>query len=413
VEKKQNPVIDELTGLPILSSVYKRIEEELNNKQQVGFLYFDVVQFVQLEEKYSHQKCRELLKIIGETLQMQRGHLYRDEDLVVVGGQGIDYFVLFLFSPPRRKEHFANHDLKLISTRIKQKLQNVINERSDEIGIEESIDFHTGYTVIKKDPHMQVERLIYESRKEAGFKAQLEEIMIQFISNVSHELRTPLTSIKGYTETLLEGAMSDEQLCQRWLSIILDEAQRMERLINDLLDLSMLEAEQVEMNFKQVDLKKLTTNVIEILHPLAAKEDVKLSAKFTDDFPYVIVDEDRLKQVLLNLIHNAIKYSPRGQEVCVQGKKLVREVEITITDKGCGIPQVHLNKIFEQFYRVDKNQMGKAAGRGLGLAIARHIVESHGGTIGAYSERGEGSTFYFKIPLDLIKPTEEMEMLIG
>ncbi len=397
---------DELTGLPILSDVYAHVKTQLIDRDEVGFLYFDIVNFRRLEEKYSFQKCQNLLKLVGFTLKQQKGKLYRDEDLVVVGGKGLDYFVLFLFSPPRRKDSFANHDLKLISTRIKQKMKNVIDENADLIGIDEEIDFHTGYTVIKDDPYMEVERLIYEARKEAGFKAQLEEIMVQFIANISHELRTPLTSIKGYTETLLEGAMKDTSLCERWLQIIYDESQRLERLINDLLDLSMLEAEQVELHFKSIDIRKLIENVLSVLHHLAQKENVEL-VMHSEDVPDVVVDEDRMKQVLLNLIHNAVKYSPKGEKVVVEVKKLTREVQISISDKGVGIPQNHLNRIFERFYRVEKDRAGKSGGRGLGLAIARHIVEVHGGTIGATSNPGEGSTFYFTVPTDLVFPRDE------
>jgi signal transduction histidine kinase len=400
-QKKIKEVIDDLTGLPILSNAFEKIQKEINQNGQVGFIYFDVVEFCQLEEKYNFFKCRELLRLIGETLKKQKGILYRDEDLIVAGGQGLDFFILFLFSPPRRKEHFTNHDMKLISTRIKQKLQHVIDENSDVLGIDENIDFHTGYTVIKKDPNMHIERLIHEARKEAGFKSQLEEIMIQFISNVSHELRTPLTSIKGYTETLLGGAMVNPDLCQRWLEIIYDEAERLERLINDLLDLSMLEAEQVELNFKQMDICRTIINVCEILHPLAAKENVNIACDFADDIPEITADEDRMTQVLLNLLHNAIKYSPRDKEICVQVSLVSGRVRVDVSDSGCGIPQKHLDKVFERFYRVDKEHIGKAAGRGLGLAIARHIVESHGGTIGAISRKGTGSTFYFTLPVDL------------
>jgi signal transduction histidine kinase len=114
-----------------------------------------------------------------------------------------------------------------------------------------------------------------------------------------------------------------------------------------------------------------------------------------------------MKQVLLNLIHNAVKYSPKGDCVKIEVKKLVREVQVSISDKGVGIPQNHLNRIFERFYRVEKDRAGKTGGRGLGLAIARHIVEVHGGTIGANSNPGEGSTFYFTIPTDLVFPRDE------
>jgi len=403
-------VYDEFTNLPILSSVYKQIEIQLKKRDEVGFLYFDIINFRWFEEKYGYAKCRELLKLVGNTLKRQKGKLYRDEDLVVVGGKGLDYFVLFLFSPPRRKEKFANHDLKLISTRIRQKLKHIIDEHNDVLQFDEEIDFHTGYTVIEEDPYMEVERLIYEAGREAGFKAQLEEIMVQFIANVSHELRTPLTSIKGYAETLLSGAMNDTELCHRWLQIIYDESQRLERLINDLLDLSMLEAEQVELHFKSIDIRKVINRVISILHPLATKENIGIKTDYEENLPLVFVDEDRMKQVLLNLIHNAVKYSPEGSDVTIEASRNEREIQVSISDQGTGIPQSHLNRIFERFYRVEKDKTGKTGGRGLGLSIARHIVEIHGGTIGATSRPGKGSTFRFTIPLEPIFPVDEEEI---
>lgn len=405
------PEKDEITGLPLLSTVFEIIQTELDENEEVGFLYFDIIQFRELEDKYGYEKCQELLGLVGKTLLSQKGRLYRHEDLFVHGGKGIDYFILFLFSPPRRKDRFANHDLKLISTRIQQKLYDVVNENHDILEIDEEIDFHTGYTVIKKDPHMKVERLIYEARKEAGFKSQLEEIMIQFISNVSHELRTPLTSIKGYAETLLEGAMNDKKLCSRWLSIINDEAQRLERLINDLLDLSMLEAEQAEMHFKELDIQPVIKQVISILHPVAQKSNVKVTFRKVKNIPLLMFDEDRIKQVLLNLIHNAIKYSPEDEKVTIRVRKLKREVEIGISDKGCGIPKNHQKRIFERFYRIEKSTKGKKTGRGLGLAIAQQIVETHGGTIGVRSNKGEGSTFYIKLPTDMIIPVGNAEVI--
>lgn len=403
--KKPSPKIklDDTTGLPILSSVYKHIENHFKERDEAGFLYFDIVNFRGLEEKFGFMKCRDILKTVGETLTSQKGKLYRDQDLVVVGGKGLDYFVLFLFSPPRKKKSFANHDLKLISARIHQKLKNVATEKAHELEIKDGVDFHTGYTVIKADPFMDVERLIYEARKEAGFKAQLEEVMVQFIANITHELRTPLTSIKGYAETLLEGAMDNPELCARWLKVIYDESGRLERLINDLLDLSMLEAEQVELDFKKIDIRQVINTVISILIPQAAKGNVKIAVKFEEDIPLVVVDEDRIKQVLVNLIHNAIKYSPPGTVVGIGLKKLEREIEISISDEGPGIPKNHLHRIYERFYRVEKD---RRKGRGLGLAIAQHIVEIHGGTIGASSKVGKGSTFFFTLPTDFIFPAE-------
>lgn len=406
---KSNPRIDPLTGLEILSSVYDKIDTQLWIREEVGFLYFDVVQFKHLESTYGRNACRILLKILGETLNQQRGKLFRDEDLVAIGGPGSDYFVIFLFSPPRRKETFAIHDLKLISYRVLQKLQNVLNEEAVKLGIREKIDFHTGYTILLPDPRIPVERLIYEAQKEAALKSQMEEIMAQFVSNVSHELRTPLTCIKGYVETLLEGAMNDEETCKKFLGVINDEAERLTRLINDLLDLSMIEAKQVEMHFKQIDVGKVVEDTITILHPFAQKKNVKVVVEIPSKADPVTADEDRIRQVLINLLDNAIKYSPPGGKVKIKVKKNEKDLIVTVTDSGTGIPDNEMSRIFERFYRVEKGRSAKLGGRGLGLAIAKHIIEAHGGTITVNSKLGKGSKFIFTLPTDEMWAAEDEE----
>jgi len=408
ITKQGDCIRDELTGLPVLSSIYHKVSEELARRREVGFLYFDVVQFREFQATYGTELCNALLKTLGETLSDQRGRLFRDEDLVAIGGPGTDYFVIFLFSPPRRKEQFANHDLKLISTRVLQKLTYILNEEAQRRGVKEKVDFHTGYTIISFDPQLSVEKLIFEAQKESALKSQLEEIMVQFISNVSHELRTPLTCIKGYAETLLEGAMKDPELCARWLQIIGDEAQRLERLINDLLDLSMIEAKQVEMRFKVMDIGKLIRDVAAVLHPIAQKNGVKIRVEVAENLPELKADADRLKQVLLNLVDNAVKYSgPKGR-VRIRAEVMGPDVAVSVIDSGVGIPEGERDLIFERFYRVEKGRSAKHGGRGLGLAIAKHIVEAHGGAISVKSSLNKGSTFVFRLPIeDIWEPEEE------
>ncbi|HEY4000175.1 MAG TPA: diguanylate cyclase, partial [Candidatus Xenobia bacterium] len=160
--------VDELTGLPVLSAIYPRVRSELKKREEAGFLFFDVVGFRNLQIKYGKAACNEILKALGETFDEQRGKLFRDEDLVAVGGPGADYFVVFLFSPPRRKEKFSSYDLKLISYRILQKLGNIVKEEAAKLGIVDTIDFHSGYTVLVHDPKIKTERLVTEAQKEAA-----------------------------------------------------------------------------------------------------------------------------------------------------------------------------------------------------------------------------------------------------
>jgi signal transduction histidine kinase len=402
--------VDEQTGLPVLSAIYPRVRTELKKREEVGFLFYDVVAFRQLQSKYGKQACAALLRALGETFQEQRGKLFRDEDLVAIGGPGADYFVIFLFSPPRRKEKFSSYDLKLISYRVLQKLSNVVKEEAAKQGIKDTIDFHSGYTVLMHDPKIKTERLVHEAQKEAALKSQLETVMVQFISNVSHELRTPLTCIRGFAETLLEGGLSDPDLSKRWLQIINDEAQRLENLIKDLLDISMIEARQVQMRFRKADLRRMAEEIHAVLQPYAQKNEVELSLHVPKSMPTVVADEDRLRQVIINLIDNAIKYSPHRTPVRIEVTSNSKDAMLSVVDRGAGIPASELTHIFERFYRVEKGVSSKYSGRGLGLAIAKHIVEAHGGSIKVESEVGKGSKFTIHLPLeDVPVPVEEEE----
>ncbi|MCD6309421.1 MAG: diguanylate cyclase [Candidatus Eremiobacteraeota bacterium] len=398
-------IYDSLTNLPLTTSILPRVKEQLEKKDQIGFLYFDVVRFNTLEKTYGREVCNHLLGVIGRTMGEQRGKLYREEDVIAVSSYGADYFVVFLFSPPRQKPGFETYDLKLISFRFLQKLQNIVQEEAPRLGIKEKIEFHAGYSLISRDPYMDVERLVYEAQKEAAFKSQLEEIMVQFVSNISHELRTPLTCIKGYAETLLEGAIDDRELSGRWLKIISQEATRLENLINDLLDLSLIEARQVSMKFSPVNMSRLVKGVLAVLYPLAQKKKIEFIVEAPTRLPKVMADPDRLRQVITNLVDNAIKHSyPDGKIKVKVQKGKGQELVVSVTDYGTGIPASKIKYIFDRFYRGHKHEPGESRGSGLGLSIAKQIVEAHGGQIRVNSRPGKGSKFYFTIPIGDIWP---------
>lgn len=387
-------------GLPVLGDVLDQIASQLEKREQAGFIYVDVVQFHSLIETYGEKVAENLRSLLGQTLMNQRGKLFRDEDLVAVGGPGSDYFVIYLFSPPRRKEVFSPTDLKVVSSRVVQKLTNILNERAVQLEVKEKIDLRSGYTVIKYDPRLPIDKVVEEARREAALKSELEEILVTFVSNVSHELRTPLTCIKGYAETLLEGAMNDPELTHRWLSIISEEAKRLERLIHDLLDLSMIEAHQVALKFQQVDLQALANHTVAVLDSYAKKAEVDIGTDFNAELVEIRADEDRISQVLLNLTDNAIKYSQPGGKVTVRTLMIDGMAAVEVHDKGAGIPEQELARIFERFYRVEKGRTARFGGRGLGLAIAKNIVEAHGGELEVESKLGVGSCFRMLLPLN-------------
>ncbi|NLY50369.1 MAG: PAS domain-containing protein [Firmicutes bacterium] len=228
---------------------------------------------------------------------------------------------------------------------------------------------------------------------------RLEQMRTEFVASVSHELRTPLTAVRGFTETLLEGAMMDQAKAEHFLKIIADETRRLSALIDDLMDLSRLELKRANLNVGPVDLTHLVTETLVGLKPRLDKAGLVLVVDLPEATAQVSGDRDRLRQVLLNLVDNAIKYTPSGGKITVRVIRLTEKARLEVTDTGRGIPTQELARIFERFYRVDKARTRSQGGTGLGLAIVKHIVELHGGHVGAQSEPGKGTTISVTLPL--------------
>ncbi len=219
------------------------------------------------------------------------------------------------------------------------------------------------------------------------------QVRSEFVGNVSHELRTPLTSIKGFVETLLDGAMENSAICRRFLSIIDDESDRLSRLIDDLLTLSSLESNEKISRLKPVCIVQSMRNVMNILGPQISEKKLQVEFIYSRSLPYIKADEDMLGQVLINLLDNAIKYTPPNGKIIIRSRRNDSRVITTFTDTGMGIPEESLTRVFERFYRVDKARSRRHGGTGLGLSIVKHIVESYGGEVFVNSEIGKGSTF--------------------
>jgi two-component system phosphate regulon sensor histidine kinase PhoR len=220
----------------------------------------------------------------------------------------------------------------------------------------------------------------------------------EFLANVSHELRTPIFSIQGFLETLLDGAVDDPTVNREFLDKAHRHAGRLNALLNDLIEIARIESGEMKMSFRYFSIGEFLLGVIEEMRGQAEKRNLSLSLSpgiRPDELVYG--DRDRLKQVMVNLIDNAIKYTePGGSIVCfvsVEGDRTV----VHVRDSGSGIAPEHLPRIFERFYRVDRDRSREVGGTGLGLAIVKHIVEAHGGTISVESTVGKGSTFSFSL----------------
>ncbi len=229
---------------------------------------------------------------------------------------------------------------------------------------------------------------------------KLERMRRDFVSSVSHELRTPLSSIKGYTETLLEGAINDPEHAAAFLQIILQESEQLEALVNDVLDLSKIESGRIEYHFRQVPIAEAVSKSVDLLRRRIEQKQIRLDISIPEDLPPVFADEEYLDIVVRNLLDNAIKYvDDRNGKIRISAFSSGDNVHLEVEDNGIGISTQDLDRIFERFYRVDKARSRKSGGTGLGLSIVKHIVLAHRGNITVRSRLNQGSVFSVILPV--------------
>ncbi len=245
---------------------------------------------------------------------------------------------------------------------------------------------------------------------------RLETVRTEFVANVSHELKTPLTSIRGYLETLLEGGLEDREHARPFLEVIHRHTERLGRLLDDLRDLSNIELGKVTFHRQPTILAEVVQHAMAIYEPQAAKQEIDLLAELPHDLPRVLADRDRLTQILINLMDNGLKFTPRGGRVTVTAKtvqgsrfkvqgsepetqSLSEALEVVVQDTGVGIPSQDLPRITERFYRVDRARSRDLGGTGLGLAIVKHLVKAHGGELSIESELNKGTMVRFTLPI--------------
>jgi two-component system, OmpR family, phosphate regulon sensor histidine kinase PhoR len=226
---------------------------------------------------------------------------------------------------------------------------------------------------------------------------RLETVRRDFISNLSHELRTPLASLKALTETLQDGALEDPPAARRFIDQIQIEVDALSQMVTELLELSRIESGRLNLDLRPVAARDLLDSARKRMNLQVERAGLRLRVDCAGDLPKVEMDVQRMEQVLVNLIHNAVKFTRPGGEILLKAETAPGEVRFAIQDTGIGIPAEDASRIFERFYRVDKSRTG--SGTGLGLSIARHIVEAHQGRIWVDSIEGQGSTFTFALPV--------------
>ncbi|MBM3787104.1 MAG: HAMP domain-containing protein [Acidobacteria bacterium] len=273
----------------------------------------------------------------------------------------------------------------------------------DELGLLESKLNETGE---------KLQGMFQELEREHTELEKVERIRKDFVINVSHELRTPLASIQGYTETLLDGAMHDPEHNTRFLTIIRQNAERLANLTADLLTLSRIELKQQKFQFGRYDLNRLIENAVDSMIPMTARKKISIETVRLEGAPFVFCDSEAVSQIVMNLMDNALKYTPEGGRISAGARAAATpgSLEVFVRDTGIGIPADDVPRLFERFYRVDKARSREMGGTGLGLSIVKHLVRSQGGDVRVESEPGKGSEFSFTIPTEDLGLSENRDI---
>jgi two-component system phosphate regulon sensor histidine kinase PhoR len=316
-----------------------------------------------------------------------------DKGRVILTNKALDDLIAQDVRGRRAKNVIKNKELRLAIRKARKKLEATSTELETEIGDKMHI-FHAQVAPLPNDEGVVTVLHDVTSLKDA------DRIRRNFVANASHELRTPLTAIRGFAETLIDGAAEDPETRRRFLDAIFRHTIRLERLVKDLTVLGQAESPQFEWETELTDVGRLCRQSVDALETQARAKEIRIVLELPPEPIVLKVSPNAIDHVLVNLIENAIKYSPHGSEVRVTLKSLSDQVTVEVIDHGPGIPTKYLDRIFERFYRVDKGRSRGEGGTGLGLSIARNIVERIGGTLDAQSTLGEGSTFRLGLPLD-------------
>jgi len=291
----------------------------------------------------------------------------------------IDISALYLIGRRRNKE------LDEIKTIIN-------NIRKNKYNSEEEIQLGSNLLSLQK----AIKKMFKKEKSDIEYLQRLQKMRSQFIANVSHELRTPIFAIQGYIETLLNGAVYDNNVNKHFLEKANQHTVSLSNLLNDLIDISMIESGEMRMSFRYFKINDLLNQVVQENRQIAEDKNLELIYVSAREDLQVFGDKDKLKQVLVNLVLNSIKYTEKGKiEVLVEEEG--KHAKIIVRDTGIGIPENYLDRIFERFFRIDKARSRSLGGTGLGLAIVKHIIEAHNSKVVVTSKEGEGSEFSFLI----------------
>ena len=394
-EALTSSVMETLDG--IADGNYDARIEDVNGKKQEVEVYNAIIGRIQ-ERVHKQASRNHALNVVMN--QMQNGIIAVDENLKVILVTPVAKKLLGIVGTPEGK--FVSDASKDV------RLDGVFNEAMRQGGVyTNEVAARTAVGRGHRPLRLYVSPMRNDGRVVGALAMvediteirRLEQVRTDFAANVSHELKTPLTSIRGFVETLENGAIDNPPMAHKFLKIIMLETERLTRLINDILSISKLESGQDEVSIERLRLDKMAYDVADMLSIHAGEKDVTINCHLNREPVMIMGNSDRIEQMLINLIENGIKYNKPGGSVTVQVFSNGMEANVAISDTGIGIAEENLPRLFERFYRVDKGRSRQMGGTGLGLAIVKHIVRSMNGEIEVHSKLGEGTEFLITLPL--------------
>ncbi|NTW78321.1 MAG: HAMP domain-containing protein [Syntrophaceae bacterium] len=340
-------------------------------------------------------------KLVTAFASMTEGVMILDAaDRIEVVNQAMNNILAMRFGDVTGKtliEVSRNVDLQKAFLKFKQTREPVSQEIT--LGSRQPVVLTVSISGIKGDKDSEKTMIVFH---DVTRLKKLERVRLDFVANVTHEIRTPLTAILGYLETIRDGAIENPEEARKFIDIILKHAGRLNRLVEDLLTISKIELGEIKFNFENTSLADALSNVILLMEPKARSKNIAITNLVGEKVPLIKADKDRLAQIFVNILDNAVKFTPEKGKVSVDAKEADGYVVTTISDTGIGIPKEEIERLGERFYRVDRNRSRELGGTGLGLSIVKHLMIAHGGKMEITSQLGQGTKVSLFFPLEKI-----------
>jgi two-component system phosphate regulon sensor histidine kinase PhoR len=388
----------------------EQFTEKLRKGEPVGTIILDTADETKTladNVNYLVEELKDKIRIANEEKsKLMTAFTSMNEGVLILNEQGLIEFISPVLSNmpaiqyedvngKTLMEAFRSIDLQKAFQEFREKRINV--SREIVLGHMEKVIMSISISGVHGHPDEEKTMIVFHDLTRLK---KLEQIRMDFVANVTHEIKTPLTAIIGYLETIKEGAINNVEETKKFIDIILKQSQRLNRLVQDLLTISNIEMKEIVLNFEMVALGAAVNNVISLIKNKADLKKIAIHNNVSDNFPPVQADRDRLTQILVNILDNAVKFTPEGGSVAIEAQESETHVIVSVTDTGIGVPAEEAQRLGERFYRVDKSRSRELGGTGLGLSIVKHLMIAHGGRMEIESRLGKGTKVSLFFPGD-------------